>query len=352
MAWTVVGQDTAVNVLRSAIANGRIAHAYLFAGPARVGKTCTARQFAQALNCDAPGPPCGECRSCLRIESGKHPDVEFVGIGAACDESGHDHSRDNSRDIRICQIRRVEQIVTRAPFEGRHRVVIIEPADSLNTASVSALLKTLEEPPPYVVFVLVTDQDEQLPDTIRSRARRVPFAGQPRALIEQTLRTRWEVEPEAAAAIARVAGGRLGLAVAAATNPRLLPQREEILDQCEQVAQGTLVERFAVAGAIGSRYARNRQATQARLELWQEWWRDLLLVAAGRDQQVTHVERLDTLRALAAQCDVARAVRACKAIADARQQLSENASPTLTLEGMMLALPRLQPNAVASRLRE
>ena len=352
VAWTVVGQEPAINILRSAVKNGRVAHAYLFAGPARVGKTLAAMQFAQTLNCSAEDAPCGECRSCERIASATHADVEFVGIGAICEETGHDHAKDNSRDIRICQVRRVEQIISRAPFEGRYRVIIIEPADALNTASISALLKTLEEPPAHVVFVLVTDHEDLLLDTIRSRARRVPFAGQPRALIEQTLRTRWGAEPERGSEIARIAGGRLGLAVAALQDEKLLEIREEVLDQCEAIAQGSLAERFSVAGSIGSGYSRDRAGTQARLDLWQEWWRDLLLVIAGRSEQITHTDRLDTLRALAAQCDIARAVRALRAISDARLQLSENASPTLTLEAMMLALPRLQRNAVASRLRE
>ncbi len=89
---------------------------------------------------------------------------------------------------------------------------------------------------------------------------------------------------------------------------------------------------------------------QATLETWQAWWRDILLIAAGREAGADHRDRLDSLRPLAAQCDVPSAVRAVRAIGDARQQLAENASPVLTIEAMMLALPRLRPNLVASRL--
>ena len=155
MAWTVAGQEHAVGILSAAVKNGRVAHAYLFAGPARVGKSLTAMQFAQLLNCTGgkAHAPCGECRSCEKIASASHPDVEFIGMTAMCNEREHDHAKDNSRDIRICQIRRVEQVLSRAPYEGRYRVIIIEPADSMNLAAVAALLKTLEEPPPNVVFV-------------------------------------------------------------------------------------------------------------------------------------------------------------------------------------------------------
>ena len=102
-----------------------------------------------------------------------------------------------------------------------------------------------------------------------------------------------------------------------------------------------LAERFAYAGALGSGFTKDRAAVQATLELWESFWRDLLLFAAGREDEATERDRLDSLRPLAAQCGVAPAVRALRAIAEARQQLDENASPVLALEVMMLALPQL-----------
>lgn len=101
---------------------------------------------------------------------------------------------------------------------------------------------------------------------------------------------------------------------------------------------------------MGGAYTRNRAGVQATLEAWEEWWRDILLITAGREKQAAHRERLDSLRPLAAQCGVPQAVRALRAIGEARGQLAENASPALALEVMMLALPELRPNAVSERL--
>jgi DNA polymerase-3 subunit delta' len=350
MSWTLVGQDAAVGVLKSAVETERVAHAYLFAGPAHVGKTVAALQFAQLLNCTGGEPPCGRCRACERTAGGQHPDIEMVGIGGMCDEADHKHTPDDSRDIRICQVRRMQHLVSRAPFEARYRVIVIEPADALGREAVAALLKTLEEPPPYVVIVLVTDREELLPDTIRSRARRVGFGGAPAALIERTLRTRWDVEPPRAAELARLSGGRLGWAVAALYDERMMEQREQALERAEALAAAPLAERLAFAGSLGGGYTKDRTGVQATLEMWQEWWRDILLIAAKREDQAVHRDRLDRLRVLASQCDVAGAVRALRAITDARQQLAENASPVLALEAMMLALPELRPNAVSRRL--
>jgi DNA polymerase-3 subunit delta' len=354
MTWTVTGQDGALAVLKGAVGQERVAHAYLFVGPAHVGKTLTALQFAQTLNCTGESPPCGRCRPCEKIASMSHPDVEIITIGSAlCDPppgDSHDHSKDDSKEVRICQIRRLTRVVSRAPYEGRCRVMIIEPADVMNEPTANALLKTLEEPPPNTVLILISDNEELLLPTIRSRARRVGFGGQPPALIETTLRTRWEVAPERAAELARLSGGRIGWAVRAAHDDGLLDHRRDALDAAQRLAPAPLTDRLAYAGELGGRYSRDRAGVQATLEVWQAWWRDILLIAAGREIQAVHRDRLDTLRPLAAQCDVREAVGALRAIADARQQLGENASPVLALEVMMLALPVLRPNAVSGRL--
>jgi DNA polymerase-3 subunit delta' len=354
MTWTVAGQEDAIGVLRGAIDAARVAHAYLFAGPAHTGKTLTALQFAQALNCTdddtAGGRPCGRCRDCEQIAAGAHPDVEIVGLGGLCDESEHSHTAADSRGIRICQVRRLERVISRAPYQGRYRVLIIDPADALLREAEVALLKTLEEPPPQTVIILVTDHEDVLLDTIRSRARRVAFAGMSRADIEMALRTRWDVEPSRAAELALLSGGRIGWAVLALHDERMVAARQDALAKAEELASAAIAERFAFAGEIGGRYSKDRQGVQATLEMWQELWRDILLIAAGREQGAVHRDRLDRLRVLAAQCDVPSAVRALRAITEARQQLEENASPVLALEAMMLALPELRPNAVAGKL--
>ncbi|MBF6600991.1 MAG: DNA polymerase III subunit [Dehalococcoidia bacterium] len=349
-SWTVVGQHAAVSALASAVASGRVAHAYLFAGPKHTGKTLAALQFAQALNCTGDGPPCQRCRQCERVAAGGHADVEVITVGSPCDESEHRHSADE-RDIRICQIRRLDRLVTRAPFEGRCRVLIIEPADLMNDAAANALLKTLEEPPPRSVLILSTDREELLLDTLRSRTRRITFTGLPQAAIERALRDRWDVEPGRAAELARLSMGRLGWAVVALHDARMMEEREEALARAEELAASSLAGRFAFASSLGGGFTKDRRHVHRVLDAWQAFWRDLLLIASGREDQAVHRDRLDRLRPLASQCTVRGIVGALRSIADARQQLDENASPVLALEVMMLALPELRPNAVGDRPR-
>ena len=152
----VKGQDFIVQTLKNQIVSGRIGHAYLFCGTRGTGKTSIAKIFARAVNCDNPreGSPCGECPSCQAIASGASMNV--VEIDAASN-----NGVENIRDIR-------EQ-VQYPPTQGRFRVYIIDEVHMLSIGAFNALLKTLEEPPSYVIFILATTEVHKIPVTILSR---------------------------------------------------------------------------------------------------------------------------------------------------------------------------------------
>jgi DNA polymerase-3 subunit delta' len=340
--WRTIGQERAVAVLSRALSEGRSSHAYLFAGPPQVGKATAAIEFAQALNCHGEDPPCHRCKQCHLIEEGKHPDIEFVGIGGLCEEAGadhRDHSTDGSKEIRICQVRRLKRIASRAPFEGRYRVAIVDPADALNAESSNALLKTLEEPSPSLVLILVTSREEALLPTVRSRCRLVPFNTMPSAAVAKALEEVWEVPPEDAALIARLSGGRIGWAVTAWEDETVLPAREGVLEDAYRLTAAGRDERFAYAAQLAQRFSRDRDNVYSVLELWQEWWRDVLLVAAGRPEAVANAGSLDRLGLIAGKYRVEDIVSFLAALRRTRAYLSDNVNAQLALEVLMLQLP-------------
>jgi DNA polymerase-3 subunit gamma/tau len=197
----LVGQSHVTATLANAIKNNRVAHAYIFSGARGVGKTTAARILAKAMNC-VNGPtaePCGECDSCKEIAAGTSLDV--IEIDAASNRG-------------IDQIRELREMVRYAPAASRSKVVILDEAHMLTGEASNALLKTLEEPPDRVVFVMATTQPEDLADTIRSRSqhfhfRALTFAEITGRLEEIAKKENLKIEPGALAVIARMAEGSL-----------------------------------------------------------------------------------------------------------------------------------------------
>ncbi|HZJ48023.1 MAG TPA: DNA polymerase III subunit gamma/tau, partial [Acidimicrobiia bacterium] len=160
----VVGQDHVIGTLTREVTDQKVAHAYLFAGPRGTGKTTTARLLAKSLNCPnraEDGEPCNECTSCLGITEGTSLDVIEL------DAASHNKVED-VREIRV-------NVGTVAAAAGAQRIYILDEAHMLSRAAGNALLKTLEEPPEHVVFVLATTEPYKLLDTIRSRSQRFDF---------------------------------------------------------------------------------------------------------------------------------------------------------------------------------
>src|SRR5689334_10395805 len=198
----LVGQEAIVRTLQNALNSGRLAHAYLFCGPRGTGKTSTARLLAKAINCLGPADkprPCNACAACIAINEGRTMDL--IEIDAASN-SGVD------------EIRELRERVNFRPSELRKKVYIIDEVHMLSIAAFNALLKTLEEPPEYVVFVLATTDPQKLPATVLSRCQRfdfrriglAPMVAHLRYICEQE---GWTAEPGALELIARQSTGAM-----------------------------------------------------------------------------------------------------------------------------------------------
>ena len=189
-----VGQEAVIKTLRSQVMSGRIAHAYLFCGTRGTGKTSTAKVFARAVNCEHPenGDPCGECATCRALS--EESSLDILEIDAASNNG-------------VDEIRDLREKVKYPPQVGRYRVYIIDEVHMLSAGAFNALLKTLEEPPAYVVFILATTEPQKLPATILSRCQRFDFHRIPMQQIIERMKVAVEKEGIAAedAALARIA---------------------------------------------------------------------------------------------------------------------------------------------------
>ena len=199
--WGTIGHEWAAEFLRRAIDGQQVAHAYLFTGPANVGKTHLALEFASALNCTGDAPPCSSCSVCRRTAEGTHPDVTLV-------------EPDGDR-IKIDQVRGLRRQLALSPHEGPWRVCIIAEFQAATVEAANAFLKTLEEPPSRVVIILTATDASLLLPTIVSRCQTLALRAVPMERIECALVEQWKESEDRARLIARLSGGRVGWAIRA-----------------------------------------------------------------------------------------------------------------------------------------
>jgi DNA polymerase-3 subunit delta' len=345
-------------------ADGAPSHAYLFHGPAGTGKRAIARAFAAALLFDGARDPDAVAE---RVARGTHPDLTWVAPSGAAEMLVGDIDEP------------VVAAATRTPFESARRVFVIEGADAMNDQAANRMLKTLEEPPPFVHLVLLTDRREDVLPTIASRCQAVRFDPLPPMRIAERLReVAPDVEPERARACARLALGdaRLAARLASDEGEALRAGAEEfvrsaldgstaqrrwtgLLDVAKAagVAAGEAEDerlreelemvpskerkRYEREGADARRRAERRARTQAldlTLRLAELWLRDVLCVAEGAPECVYAVDRVDELTADAQGCDGVALRAGVELVQDTRLRLALNVSEELALEALAYRL--------------
>lgn len=327
--WQIVGQAKAVDFLRCSLDGGRLSHAYLFIGPRHVGKMTLAQNLAQALNCQGEDRPCGNCHSCHAIASGNHPDVQVIG-----------RSNEGSKEIGIDQVRQMQHAAALKPFQGSYRVFIIDGAEHLSGEGANSLLKTLEEPAPNVVIILLTANEGLLLPTIVSRCHRIELPPIPTDTIEQALIGHWRATPEKAGVLARICHGGIGWAISALSDDSLPQERAQKLERLISLGDASIGQRFDYAAKLAAEFNRDRDSVRVELELWRGWWRDLLLIKGGCAELVANLDREAMLHRQAGDYGLTQIKDFLKAMGQALDQLEQNLNPRLVLEVLMLNIPQ------------
>ena len=328
----VHGHELAVRILEAALASGRLHHAYLLSGPAHVGKTTLAIQLAQAANCTADDPPCGACEPCTRVGAGVHADVSTIEVDPDATEGART----------VISIDAVKDLIASAhlrPYEGRTRVYVVQGADRLSQDAANALLKVLEEPPPDVLMLLLTDNPDGVLPTIRSRCQLLELRPLPLAQVAEVLRDEHGVGEEQAEMLTRLSRGCLGWAIEASEDPAVLAAVHQRLERITDVIEGGLEARFAYADQLARRFVRDRAAGREELFLWMRWLRDVLLVQQGQGARIVNLSWRDTLERQASALTSAQLVRWLRALTETVGALDRNANARLALEALMLQAP-------------
>lgn len=357
---TVVGQDHVTTTLKNALAVGRLHHAYLFAGSRGVGKTTVARLLAKALNCSERGSapePCNGCRSCMEITEGRSLDIQEI---------------DGASNTSVDDVREIRERVKYLPAAGQYKVYIVDEVHMLSTAAFNALLKTLEEPPPHVIFVLATTEAQKIPATILSRCQRYDFRRVSVVRIVETLQAIATDEgivasPDVLHCLAYEAQGSLRDAeslldqVVAFAGKALTPEgirqllgltdRRTLMTLCEQV-----VAREATAALTGLEEAFQTGANLPRLardclEIFRHAWiaASCGAVAAGAELPPAEREAVATLAKRATLPEFQQWFAIAYRWAD---EVARSTTPRLALEAMLLQMIQVGPVQPVAELLE
>ena len=334
--WQVVGHNRVLSLLQQGLKQKHLAHAYLLVGPPHVGKMTLALELARAVNCEAAEPPCGECTSCEKIALGKHADVQIIGVNQEV----------NSAEVRprveigISQIREMQHAASLPPFEGSYKVFIVNGAELLSSEASNCLLKTLEEPEARVIFILLANDDQLLLPTVVSRCQRLELSRLAAPEVEAVLTSGRGIELPKAKLLSRLCHGCLGWAILATSDDSILQQRQERLDRLLGIIQADYEERFVYAAQLAAQFSQNRGVVLEVLDLWLEWWHDLLLVKVGLSEEVTNIDMSAAIADWARGYSLAQIKNFINSIQAAGEQLKQNVNPRLALEVLMLNMPR------------
>jgi len=339
MAWSrILGHDDVVTRVRESFARGRLPHACLFVGPEGIGKELFARELAKALLCARDdGEACDQCPACHKVEAANHPDVTFL--------RRIENTKKGARrtQILIDQVReQVQEPIALKPYEGRYKVFAVADAERMSEGAQNCLLKTLEEPPPHSLLILLATRLEPFLDTVVSRCQVVRFRPLAVDLVERILIDTHEMDPAMAAVLARLSEGSPGRAL----NYDHDGTYEKTLWLLGELAAMPPGAEFVTAGELldtlrekGDRLEDAREALRPVLTLLALAWRDLLFHASDYSETLlVWGVGAEPLRAMGHGITTPQARRLVERTIEARDQLDTNANIKLLLDNLLLDL--------------
>ena len=312
----IIGHQQITEQLQQTVASDRIAGAYLFVGPTGVGKETVARYFTQLIFCEQDTQPptaCGTCLACRKVDSGNHPDLQFI--------------RPEGSLLKIGQIRELQKQIIYEPLEASRKVYILTDVERMNEEAENCLLKTLEEPPASSVLILLTSNIRALLPTTRSRCQILQFHPMPTQELAEILVERFSVAPEQATPLAITAEGVIGKALTQLEKGDVLTEEvPEILKTTDQLAAFRLAE-----------HIKDNPETLGELVTW---YRDLLFLQQGAPTDlIIHIYSVEELQRIVPQYSRLRIQQAIQTVFDTKSLIENtNTNATLALEVMCLKL--------------
>lgn len=327
--WSSVDHQTKINSFVNAFLIGKIHHAYLVLGPHNSGKDAFAIKMAQTVNCTDTKPPCGVCSRCSKILLGTHPDVDLI--------DSHLFN-ENSANAKILKdvAREIRNKASLRPYEARYRVFVIGEAKKLTLHTSNALLKLLEEPEPNVLYILVASSEQDLLPTVASRCQKIRLNKMGVADTVQFLTQQTGIDISEANEMAKLAQSGIEWEGQKENDRKNLVRIRARLANIAAVIESSVKSQLKYADQLVSKWSENNEEVKDEIQLWVNWWRDLMMVKIGMPGLVTCSSQLDQLYRNVdsyAICDIKNAIVSIQETADC---LDHNVNPKLAIPYMVL----------------
>ncbi len=315
----ILGHEHQKEILRRALANGRIAHAYLFSGPDGIGKRLMAMALARAIVClEQRG--CGHCRACRKIDHQNHPDLHIL--------------EPDGNSIKIEQIRTLQRDLNFKPLESPCKICMIEQADAMTVGAANALLKTLEEPRGDTLLILLSAQPNRLLETIRSRCQSLPFTRHPNSRIQAELEKQLDIESAESHVLAALSEGSFKKAFGK-DRDLYLERRRELLKTLTGLSPGSILPILDFAEQL----AADKTTLPDILEIFQAFYRDVLMTMHGRsDEYLVNLDLKEKIRKVSGRENIATILDKLEALIEVHRQLDRNVNRQLAMEVLLLKL--------------
>ncbi len=316
----MLGHQRILTALRTAVQKDNVSHAYIFEGPDGVGKRDTALKFASMLMCSEELFPCGECKSCRLYKEASNPDFQEI--------------IQKDKSISVEETRNILKGLVIRPLYSKYKVIVINDADAMTIQAQNALLKSLEEPPPYVVFILTVQSSAAVAQTIRSRCQRILFNRLSPEDIMEILESRHGTRKPDWEFIVSYADGVAGTALELAESSHYLELREEVLELTSKLISAEEADLFK----FYETFERNNDRVDYVLHVILLYFRDLLIYKETGDTSLLINSDKKDMIIKNVGLSFSHALKCIQAVWDARRGLDRNANFQLAIEVMLMKI--------------
>ncbi|MFH1838415.1 MAG: DNA polymerase III subunit delta' [Candidatus Kuenenbacteria bacterium] len=325
---SIVGHKKIIYFLQKSIDNNKLNHAYLFYGPAHLGKTTISENFLFKILCEKKSK-CGKCIHCQQLKKNIHSDVYFI------------NKEENKKNITIEQIRILQEKLSKHSFLGSYKIIIINQAETLSLEAANCLLKSLEEPNPKTIFILIAENIKSLPKTIISRTQILKFLPVATEEIIDYLKKQFNLKIEQALELAKISTNKPGLAITFFQNQNLLNKHKKQIQEYIDFSQKNLSEKFLFIEKIlptKNGFLENIKILQNILSQWDLIIRDLILIKNYLNTFIVHSFLENEFKKIALKYNEFQLIQISKEIKKSKEYLSINANPKLVFENLALKI--------------